>query len=615
MASVRKKVLDHFDSDSGDEDGFNTNNKFASHYEGWRRKEHQQKLKDRYGEVADDTESSSEDEVVAPKLDKDFFKALSSLKKKDSKIYDANVAFFKEIGIKNELSVKTACFKNMPIENEDDNEDFFTLRNKTQKEKEKEDADFIEWLKGNQDDVEDIDAKTEMKDLHDYWNNPQLDNDEKFLKDYILNERYMDEDDDERFPSYDEIVHDSEGLSEDEKTLETQDYFEHKYNFRYEEPDQDFIKHYPRTLTDVFRRQDEKRKKKRAEFKEKKLQEKERKNEELKQLKALKRMEIMEKLEKLQKITGNTTAEFDKDFLKGDFDPEVHEKKMKEIFDNEYYDEADESKPEFEVDEEIDGDYENWDEYENYDETYDNGLHCEDPDFNMDADYQPSVSHQKEVIDKSPQGKRKKKSKLAELVQKKKPVFNENERTFDDYIEEYYKLDYEDIIGGDLPCRFKYRETVPNNFGLSYEEILKADDKELNKWSSLKKTFKYRNEDQEKYDVQAYNKKSKDLQKKMQILTSVYTPSENEDGAEEEEVAAAKMHKKKRAKVEEVDIEKASTSNHSIKKKNETNNNKKKLKRKEKFSKKEKAEDKISDNRLRAYGINPKKFNNKLKIS
>ena len=43
-------------------------------------------------------------------------------------------------------------------------------------------------------------------------------------------------------PSYEEVVHDSEGdLSEDERTVGKQEMFEHKFNFRFEEPDQEFV--------------------------------------------------------------------------------------------------------------------------------------------------------------------------------------------------------------------------------------------------------------------------------------------------------------------------------------------------------------------------------------
>jgi len=59
-------------------------------------------------------------------------------------------------------------------------------------------------------------------------------------------------------------------------------------------------------------------------------------------------------------------------------------------------------------------------------------------------------------------------------------------------LDEYCQMDYEDIIGGDLPTRFKYRKVEANNFGMSNKFIFGKTDKELNRIMPLKKLRPYR---------------------------------------------------------------------------------------------------------------------------
>lgn len=348
--------------------------------------------------------------------------------------------------------------------NEDSDEEgeawggIFKKREITADERNKDDEEQEKWQ-----------AENAAKEV---WSDQRLSKDEKFLRDYILSNGYADKDDDE-IPTYDEIV------GEDSDDFESkQAEFEHKYNFRFEEPDQEFIKRFPRTIENSVRRTDDRRKLKRVEVRERKEKEKEEKFKEIEMLKELKKKEIEEKIEKLKIVTGDDDLKINDSDLEGDFDPEEYDKKMQAIFNNEYYqiDEGEE-KPKCPSDLSDLSDLETED-FDNY-EPKRNGAHCEDEDFNMDCDYDAEVgkdkkkSLQDELIEnsRSKRKRRKRKSKFMEMLEHEKPAYDpEKEKSYGEYLDEYYKLDCEDVIG-DVKCRFKYVETEPNDFGLSVEEV------------------------------------------------------------------------------------------------------------------------------------------------
>lgn len=406
------KLLDSSDEEE-DSGNLNINESYATSYNRFREKEQFQKLKDKYGEEAakktlneneddsDDESSSSEDdeaEALTEQIERDFFKTMAYLKSKDPKIYDGKTTFFEEAELTakdkkvkekplyigdmerkvmlekggefdeiddNELKAKSMgksyvdemqdlkdSFKKAHEDESDEDEDsLLKPKIKTEATKYQEEEDYKKWLAGQKVEIKDEKTKKELSGLRDFWTNKSLDKDEKFLRDYILKKGYLEEEETDDIES--KTLKDTNN-SEDEKKLEEfeekQEEFEHKYNFRFEEPDQDFIKRYPRTmlLQDTMRKKDNSRKRKREEVKARKLEEKQKKREELKQLKALKRKEIAEKIKTLQKVVGNKDfCPFKEQDIDDDFDPAEYDKRMSEVFDN-YNDEIEDTeKPVF----------------------------------------------------------------------------------------------------------------------------------------------------------------------------------------------------------------------------------------------------------------------------
>ncbi|CAB3244382.1 unnamed protein product [Arctia plantaginis] len=563
-----------FDDESEDEVSLKTENEYAKKYDKWREKEELYKLEQKYGSKALDSDASvstdSEDESDEPpeiseETETQFLKTLSLLKTKDPRIYDPTFKCFDESEKKEpekEDKPKSLTFADSDDDDEDDG-NIFSIEKKAEivdnsqkqrKTSETKEGVIKEYLTGKAEHINE-EVERDLAPLKALWSDPNLNEGEAFLRDYILNKQYLEEGD---IGEAKDKVRDDEDLEADEERVEEQGKFERAYNFRFEEPDQEYLKRFPRTMN-YIRPKDDRRSRKRTEVRTRKEEEKQRKMEEIGRLKALKLKEIQEKLAKIKEVTGNEELAFKDEDLQSEFDPDEHDKRMKEIFDEEYYGDADEHKPVFpDLDEELE--IENWDKYqpEHAGEGVaedDEGPNCEDEDFNMDADYDPKTARDNllEEVKKTLQGKkrrnRKKKSKLAQLLELEKPKFIPTvaEKSYDEYMEEYYKMDCEDIIGGDLPTRFKYRQAVPNDYGLTVEEILLADDKELTQWVPLKKILKHRPDHVEKGDAKNYAQKAADVKLKRKILPSLYRdlPEDPDIVVPIEETKKKKKKKKK----------------------------------------------------------------------
>ncbi|RKP15216.1 KRI1-like family C-terminal-domain-containing protein [Piptocephalis cylindrospora] len=405
-------------------------------------------------------------------------------------------------------------------EEEGDDQDLFVRRDKTQEEQEEEEEDYKRFL------LESMASKGSGKEEFERWQNyredPSVGKDEAFLMDYILNRGWVDQ----LSKGSTGLAEQEVDLDEDEEAVDAADDFESQYNFRFEEPGAGQIITHSRQVAGSVRRPDDRRKKARQTVAERKEEEKAKQREELKRLKNLKKAEILKKLRQIQEITGNDAVGIDAVDLEADFNPDDYDGSMGKVFNEDYYQgEEAGKKPEWDDDIDI-SDIVKEEELGQEEgapiskreakrrkkaarlerKRREDGEDVEELD--MDADYTEDTAqdHEPEASSESMSVKQRLKSGKHRL----------SKREFEDYIDEFYQLDYEDTIG-DLPTRFRYTTVDSLNYGLTPEEILLAEDKELNQHVSVKKLAPYRPEEVQVKDHKKYGKKHrvKEFQRKL----------------------------------------------------------------------------------------------------
>eukprot|EP00887_Chlorella_sp_A99_P002553 scaffold6.g2553.t1 len=355
----------------------------------------------------------------------------------------------------------------------------------------------------------------------------QLGEADRFLKHYILNQGWVDRGD--GGASDDELGGEDGGQGgvgvdeeEDEAFLEAAEEFEQKYNFRFEEPGgaEARLRHaaswlarerlalprppaqivtHPRKLEGTVRKEDDRRRRARAEKAARKVAEEAARREEVKRLKNLKRQEIEERMTRVRRVAGGVSQRALLDRLvAGDFDPEEYDAQMAAAFGDDYY--------EAEVEDERESDL--------ADEAFERelaamaGYGTDEEEVAGGGGVSFAALRRRLVAggaggaggagarDEEEEGSGEEEGEEEEEgggegggAAAAAAARAEVQRL----LEEYYKLDYEGTAGG-MPTRFRYKAVAPDTFGLTPEEVLGMEDRELNQVVGLKKLAPYREE-------------------------------------------------------------------------------------------------------------------------
>ncbi|WWC95448.1 hypothetical protein V866_002312 [Kwoniella sp. B9012] len=351
--------------------------------------------------------------------------------------------------------------------------------------------------------------------------------DDEFLMNYILNRGWIDRSEN-HVPTYKEVVGDDEEsdeeveekpkagpsshpwgeLDEEDEFDDKADAFEAEYNFRFEEPGASNILSHPRQIDALVRRPDDARKTKRARRAERKAAEKAAQEEALKAKKGSKRREMEKRMAALKSdlaaegVDGEVDWDSLQKVLDGEWDENEWEKVVGGMLSKAGEKEDEDGKPVW--DDDIgDAEYDDLDEDGGYPYNQDGEEEAMDIDGEYGQEDEGPINMDADFIDEEPSKKKrkkdKKKNKQKERAIEEPSIEDQPSMTLKDkaqavkeVMEEYKALDHEDIIGGDLPTKFKYTKSAPVSFGLTPVEILLATDEELNKVLSVKTIAPYR---------------------------------------------------------------------------------------------------------------------------
>jgi protein KRI1 len=605
LLSESEPSSDEADTTAKPNGGLKINEEYARRFEHNKKREEKDRLEEKYGRpplkrvhdedgVSEEDEESSEDEsedddaeLATKDLDDEIEETLAAIKRKDPRVYDKEVKFYREFEPETEKA--TGMTREKPMSLHD-----YHRRN------------LLEGYTGDgQEDGQNEVPRTyaqeqeELRrdlvgDLHTNATNGELPNDDEdeFLvakskptRNEILSKLPSKEITDADVAAADK---DPESYlsnfmaarawlptatsrwaafesdeSEDEKRA---DEFEEAYNLRFEDPEHanEKLMTFSRDANKYSVRRDDvkggARKRAREREKEKKDQEKRERQEERKRLRDLRVEETAEKVKKIREAAGLRGKEVNiddwRDVLEGEFDDSRWEKEMRNRFGESYYAaEDDESFSEPEVKGEGRADKKRklkkpmWDddihindlvpEFEKEDVSKPPAfMLSSDDELDNDEDGGVSVAplgaderdnpdDAKEVDPIHPAQRRSKKD-LAKEKQDARRVARIERRKIEEMVDSNFPLEHPSLsasTSNQPVAGFRYRETSPTSFGMTARDILFANDSQLNQFAGLKKMAAFRDLEKKRKDKKRYSKKGRLREWRREVFGTKDEPS------------------------------------------------------------------------------------------
>ncbi|KAA8913200.1 hypothetical protein TRICI_003262 [Trichomonascus ciferrii] len=510
LAESGRKQIDLGESD-GDESGLEIDEDYAKRFQYNKEREELDRLKEKHKNVDLDESSSSEEEdeygeLLTQDIDQGINQVLKTIRENPDKLLDKERTFFKPAE-ETDLPEKERGSKPMHLKDyhrmnylnggvaedeDDDGEKPYAVQQKIDQE------EIIKAIHEDDEGSEDEEFLTKRV-VQPEIEPAELDrSDEKnFLESFINNKGWLPKNVDKKsgmevVPSYKDIVED------DEEFDDIADKFESAYNFRYEDPTAAQIVSYARDQNTIRRKEDSSRKRQREKKKEQKREEENKYKEEINKLKKAKTKEVLSKLEQLKEVLGDdeVSTMFTEKDLEGDFEGSEWDRRMQEVFNNEFY-----SKPDTK------------------------------PTWSDDGLLDDIEDEERQVEEEAPKSKNKaKKEEKQKKKQEKKEALAKAEKIVEENIDA--ALEDAKIKNPDSQPRFRYREVSPESFGLSSRDILLASDKDLNEYVGLKKLASYRDQEKKKKDHRKYSKKRRLKEWRKSVFN-------NPDGPDEDALEAA----------------------------------------------------------------------------